>query len=248
MLALYWGWFACVPFALADTVRLRFSFKKYQGTVVSLDEQTVVFKQANGKQTTWPRNKVASIKFSAGSAALKTGHSGKDKLTGQVYPMVGQAAELSPVAAPVTGLAEFKTKTTQFLGLYRLPNRGTCWLTLPRALPQALTLQFDVAGKWNPAKQNSRMLTPPPAEPFAVSARFFDETGQLLGQAPMVRYAATPRLTEWFEFLTGMSGVATPQTITWQLPARTKSVEWFVAQPQGPNVLVGYLTRVVLVP
>jgi hypothetical protein len=259
----------------ADSVKLTNNWRRYTGNVIRVDETSVVFQGSDGKAQTWPRSLVSDIRFDVPAAQQVdrqggplTAFSGSGFSKAPAPRLPGSRANSSWQGTGVgasgivftgqqdpdpyfTWLVKFKGKTTKtnYVGLYKFPDRGSCWLKLPQPLARPSQLSFEVLGKWNPRQQSvgERMggerVGP---ESFAYSARFLAANGVLLGEAPIGRYVPTsPQLKEWFEYLDNMAGVASPQTVTWTIPARTQTIEWFVpmASSQGPNQLMGYMTH-----
>jgi hypothetical protein len=147
-----------------------------------------------------------------------------------------------------TALARFKGQTTQQVvaGLYqfRAPfqQRGTFWVRLGTPIKQAAPLTFSLFGK-----QDAGLDVPP----FRVLGYCSNADGTPLGRPLTAHYhppvggdvSASPM--EWLQLLDGMTGLASPQWVRWQVPAGTANIEIRI-QPSGwqeaPDTrLVGYL-------
>jgi hypothetical protein len=225
----------------ADTVKLRFSLLSHHGRIVRVTEKQVIFQSLDGQQHVWPRHHVTHLQFDAPpEPAITTVRQLAPPAAATPAPTPDTSLSTPAGLTPVS-LAQFKgsDSKTVYTGLYQLEGRPTCWLVLPTALTQPTTLIFNVLNKWNPAQ---------PAQRFTVTARFLDDHGHVLGQAPAVLIPTPQQLQEWFIYLQGMSGVAEVQPISWLLPAKTKTIEWIVPPQNTTHQLAGYISRINLMP
>lgn len=259
--------------AEADVVVLREDGRKLYGRVVSVSNTEVVLEEPDGTRLPLSRRAVFQIVFTENDQGGRPEGSPGSSPPTPVPPSPDEEVvdnELSPAPAATgeeaTGrtvflfpeadgsfndnvfaiLSKFRGNDTGglYAGLYNFEDKGTFWIQLPRIQHIGSELHFSLYGKWS---------TGEPVEKFSLKARYLDSVGRQIGESPLVFFdygQSPPRLVEWFDRLEDVAGLGGARSIIWQIPARTRTVEFraFSAQPdEREHHLVGYLGNMRLV-